>query len=179
MDSDLLALFRHGNRQVFEVIYRRYAKELFGYALRKIKVREDCEELMHDVFESLWKRREELMITSLKHYLFTSVRYMVIRYFQHRAVKQKFADHYRHFDLQYTTEEAPALDPQALRAALLDHIHDLPERCREAIRLRITENLSNGEIATRMNINKSTVQLYISQAFAHLRASYGKIYKVG
>lgn len=178
MDTELVDLLRQGNRQAFEVIYRRYAKELFGYALRKIKVREDCEELMHDVFESLWKRREELMITSLRHYLFTSVRYMVIRYFSHREVKRKFAEHYQLFEAVYETiDEEQQRDPQAIHASLLQHIHDLPDRCREAIRLRITENLSNGEIATRMNINKGTVQLYISKAFVHLRGSYDKIFK--
>lgn len=178
MDTELVYLLRHGNHQAFEVIYRRYAKELFGYALRKIKVREDCEELMHDVFESLWTRREELMITSLRHYLFTSVRYMVIRYFSHREVKRKFAQHYQLFETVYESmDEDQHRDPQAIHAALLQHIHNLPDRCQEAIRLRITENLSNGEIAKRMNINKSTVQLYISKAFAHLRNSYGNIFK--
>jgi RNA polymerase sigma-70 factor (family 1) len=172
MDTELVDLLRQGNHQAFEVIYRRYAKELFRYALRKIKVREDCEELMHDVFESLWKRREELMITSLRHYLFTSVRYMVIRYFSHREVKRKFAEHYQLFEAVYETMDADQpRDPEAIHATLLQHLHTLPDRCQEAIRLRITENLSNGEIARRMNIHKGTVQLYISKAFAHLRGS--------
>lgn len=178
MDTELADLLRQGNHQAFEVIYRRYAKELFHYALRKIKVREDCEELMHNVFESLWKRREELMITSLRHYLFTSVRYMVIRYFSHREVKRKFAEHYQLFEMVYDAlDEDQQRDPKAIHAALLQHIHDLPDRCQEAIRLRITENLSNGEIARRMNINKGTVQLYISKAFGHLRGSYDQIFK--
>lgn len=177
-DAELVDLLRSSNRQAFEVIYRRYARDLFGYALRKIKVREDCEEIMHDVFESLWKRREELLITSLRHYLFTSVRYLVIRYFKHRAVKHKFAEHYQLFESVYdSTDEQPEHDPQAIHAQLAEHLQALPERCREAIRLRIVENLSNGEIATRMSISKGTVQLYISTAFSHLRGSYEKIFK--
>lgn len=178
MDTELVDLLRQGDHQAFEVIYRRHAKELFGYALRKIKVREDCEEIVHDVFESLWKRKEELIITSLRHYLLTSVRYTVIRYFSHREVKRKFAEHYQVFEVIYDAmDEKQQHDPQAIHALLLQHIHDLPGRCQEAIRLRITENLSNGEIARRMNINKGTVQLYISKAFGHLRGSYDKIFK--
>ena len=178
MDTELVDLLRQGDHQAFEMIYRRHAKELFGYALRKIKVREDCEEIVHDVFESLWKRKEELVITSLQHYLLTSVRYVVIRYFSHREVKRKFAEHYQVFEAVYDSmDEKQQHDPQAVLALLLQHIHDLPDRCQEAIRLRITENLSNGEIARRMNINKGTVQLYISKAFGHLRGSYDKIFK--
>jgi RNA polymerase sigma-70 factor (ECF subfamily) len=130
------------------------------------------------VFESLWKRREELMITSLRHYLFTSSRYMIIRYFSHREVKRRFAQHYQLFEAVYESMDKDLQrDPQDIYAALLQHIHDLPDRCQEAIRLRITENLSNGEIARRMNINKGTVQLYISRAFAHLRGFSGNIFK--
>jgi len=177
-DNELIALLRKGDGIAFEVIYRRYVKELFRYAARKIQVKEDCEEIVHDVFESLWKRREQLSITSLRHYLFTSVRYMIIRYFSHRDVKRKFADYYRLFEEMYDTqEENRQRDPKVIHSELLHHIQGLPDRCREAIRLRLTENLTNGEIANRMNINKGTVQLYISKAFSHLRGSYGKIFR--
>jgi RNA polymerase sigma-70 factor (family 1) len=177
LDAELVDLLRRGERQAFEVIYRRYAKELFAYALRKMKAREDAEEIIHDVFESLWKRKEDLLITSLRHYLFTSIRYSVIRYFSHRDVRRKFAEHYQLFEAVYDSMDEVEPDPQAIHARLLQHLQALPERCQEAIRLRITENLSNSEIATRMSISKGTVQLYISTAFAHLRGSYDRIFK--
>ncbi|MDQ2655880.1 MAG: sigma-70 family RNA polymerase sigma factor [Bacteroidota bacterium] len=177
-DSDLVDLIRQGDQRAFEVVYRRYAKHLFGYALRRVCVREDCEEIVHDVFESLWKRRNDLTISSLKHYLFNSVRYMVIRYFNHRGVKRKFLEYYRLMETPYqSVEDDWQRDPHATHAQLLQHIKELPDRCQEAIRLRLTENLTNGEIAERMNINKTTVQLYISKAFAHLRGSYDNIFR--
>lgn len=178
MDSDLVDLIKQGDQRAFETVYRRYAKHLFGYALRRVCVREDCEEIVHDVFESLWKRRDHLTISSLKHYLFNSVRYMVIRYFNHRGVKRKFLDYYRMFETTYqVADDDRQHDPHAIHAQLLQHIGELPDRCQEVIRLRLTENLTNGEIAERMNINKTTVQLYISKAFAHLRGSYDNIFK--
>lgn len=177
-DAELIELLRQGDTSAFEMIYRKYVKDLFAFAMRKIRIREDCEEIVHDVFESLWKRREQLMIASLKHYLFSSVRYTVIRYFSHRDVKRRFGDHYRLFEVVYDSlDEAEQRDPRAIHAALLQHIDALPGRCQEAIRLRISENLTNGEIAERMKINKGTVELYISKAFSHFRASYDKIFR--
>lgn len=176
-DKELVDLLKQGNAQAFEAIYRRYVKDLFRYALTKVRVREDCEEIIHDVFASLWQRRETLLIFTLRHYLITSVRYMVIRYFSHLEVRRRFAEHYRLFEALYdTTDEESRRSPQAIQSRLLQHLGDLPERCQEAIRLRIIENLSNGEIAMRMQISKATVQLYISKAFAHLRGSYDKIF---
>lgn len=177
MDTELLDLFRQGNRQAFAEIYYRYAKDLFRFARKNIQSKEDCEEMVHDVFESLINRRESLRVESLKHYLFTSIRYMIIRYFQHQGVKRRFAEHYRHFEQAYDQQDSQAKHMESLHASLLTLMDELPERCREAIRLRITENLSNGEIALRMNITKHTVELYISKALAHLRASGNRIYK--
>lgn len=178
MDTELMDLFQQGDQRAFEVIYYRYAKDLFRYARKTIQVKEDCEEIVHDVFESLLSRRETLNIASLRHYLFTSIRYMIIRYISHRDVKRKFAAHYRVFEIEYDMLEGePHQEAESMHAQLLQNLNGLPERCQQAIRLRITENLSNGEIAKRMNINKGTVQLYISKAFSHLRTSYDKIYK--
>lgn len=178
-DAELVGLLGQGDQQAFEVIYRRYVKELYRFARRRVP-KEDCEEIVHDVFESLWSRKEKLNIESLKHYLFTSVRYMVIRYFSRATVKKKYAEHYRLFEMAYETMDPEYhRDPENIRNILLKNIGGLPERCQEAIRLRITENLSNGEIASRMNINKRTAEFYIFTAFRHLRASYGKIYEAG
>lgn len=178
IDAELVHLLKRGNHQAFEAVYRRYAKDLFGYALRRIRVREDCEEIVHDIFESLWKRKDQAIITSLRHYLFTSVRYMVIRYFSHRGIKQKFADHYRLFEAMYESmDEGQQCDQEEIHENILQNIEALPDRCREAIRLRLTENLTNGQIADRMHISKGTVELYITKAFSHLRASRHKIYK--
>lgn len=178
MDTELISLLKADDARAFEEIYRRYSRELFRFSLRKIGVREDCEEIVHDVFESLWKRRDQLLISSLRHYLFTSVRYMVIRYFSRRNVKKKFTDYYRIFESMADTGDGSiGADPALINARMLEHIRELPDRCQEAIRLRLTENLSNGEIAERMNINKGTVELYISKAFSHLRGSYDKIFK--
>lgn len=178
-DEELVDLLRQGDSAAFESIYRKYVKDLFVYALRRIRVREDCEEIVHDVFESLCKRRETLAILSLKHYLFNSVRYMVIRYFSHQGVKQKFAEYYRLFEAMYAPmDERVHRDPNAIRGVLLRYLEGLPERCQEAIRLRLTENLSNGEIAKRMHVSKGTVELYISKAFRHFRTSYDEIFRL-
>lgn len=178
-DADLVNLLRQGNQQAFEVIYRRYVKDLYRFARSRVP-KEEAEEIVQEVFESLWSRKDKQHIDSLRHYLFSSIRYTVIRYFSHANVKRKYAEHYRLFEMAYETmDPAQARDPDKIRTMLLQHIGGLPERCQEAIRLRIRENLSNKEIATRMNINKRTVEVYILRAFTHLRSSYDKIFKVG
>ncbi|MBS1682219.1 MAG: RNA polymerase sigma-70 factor [Bacteroidetes bacterium] len=177
-DQELLALLSHGDANAFEAIYKRHVADLFRFARKNISSKEDCEEIIQEVFVSLWQRHKSLHILSLKYYLLNAVRYKIVQYIRHKQVKAKYAEHYKFFETLYETAEEQQHSPEDIQRALIQTISDLPERCQVAIKLRIFENLTNGEIAERMNITKRAVEVYISQAFRHFRASYSKIYNV-
>lgn len=176
-DTELIALLNKGDIKAFEVIYRRYATDLFRYARKNIARKEDCEEIIQEVFTSLWERHQSVHIVSLKYYLLNSVRYKIIRFIQHNKVKRKYEEHYKFFEVMYESMEEDKRTPEAILETLINLISGLPDRCQVAIKLRLHENLSNGEIAERMNITKKTVEVYMLKAFDHFRASYNKIYK--
>lgn len=170
-DADLVSRLKEGDSRAFASTYNKYASDLFRYVRNSISDKEDCEEIVQDVFVSLWERREELEIDSLKAYLFTSVKYKVIRYIKHLAVKRKYEEHYRHFETTYIAPVEPESSTPIipLHARLSESLQGLPARCREAFQLRLEQNLSNSEIAQRMHISKRTVEEYMTTAFAHLR----------
>jgi RNA polymerase sigma-70 factor (family 1) len=177
-DTELIALLTEGNTEAFEVIYRKYASDLYRYARKNISVKEDCEEIVQDVFESLWTRHDELAhVTVLSAYLFRMVKYKVIRYFQHSAVKKRYAEHYLLFEAVYESSSAEEKEGSRVLSMIDKGLADLPERCRMAVKLRLTEDLSNGDIAKRMNIQKSTVENYMVTAFNHLRTLYPHLYR--
>jgi RNA polymerase sigma-70 factor (family 1) len=178
-DNELVTLLNKGDQIAFEAIYKRYAADLFRYARKNITRKEDCEEIIQDVFTSLWERYESIRILSLKYYLLNAVRYKVIRFIQHNKIKSKYAEHYRLFEVVYDSIENEERTPEAVQEMLLKSINDLPGRCQIAIKLRLLENLTNNEIAQRMNITKKTVEVYMLKAFNHFRSSYDKIYKTG
>lgn len=170
-DHQLIALLNNNDDKAFEVLYRKYVNELYSYARRNISTKEDCEEIIQDIFTDIWRRRNSLQqIGSIKAYLFTSVRYKIIRYIQHSKLKMKYANHYLIFETIYELPENVELNsPKSITSKLLEGISELPNRCQEAFRLRVLENLSNDEIAKRMSISKKTVEVYMVKAFNHLR----------
>jgi RNA polymerase sigma-70 factor (family 1) len=171
-DAELAALLNSGDKIAFETIYRRYASGLYGFARKSIGVKEDCEEIIQEVLESLWARRESLgHVTVLSAYLFRMVKYKVIRYFQRHSVRKKYDEHFRLFEVVYESISEDERDPSSILVMIEKGLSQLPERCQLAFKLRLTENLSNGAIAKRMNIKKSTVENYIVAALSHLRAS--------
>lgn len=176
-DTELVTLLIQGDAHAFEMIYRRYAGALYQYARKNIHLKEDCEEIVQDIFTDLWLRHESLgHVTALQAYLFRMVKYKVIRYFQHSAVKKRYAAHFLLFEAVYESPGGEEKDTRML--SLIDQgLADLPERCREAVKMRLTEDLSNGDIARRMNIRKSTVENYMVTAFNHFRKHYPHLYK--
>ncbi len=178
IELELVAQLNSGDQKAFEVIYRRYAAELFRYARKNIAAKEDCEEIVQEVFISLWQRHESLHVTSLKYYLIKAVHYKVIRYIQHSKVRRRYEEHYKLFEVMYDSIGEEERSAEAIQGKLLKTITELPERCQVAIKLRLLENLSNGEIAARMNISKKTVEVYMLTAFKHFRARYDGIYDV-
>ena len=163
-----VTLFVTGDRSAFARIYHAHFSELYRYAHGTISDKEECEEIIQDIFVSLWRRRESLPpLTSLRAYLFSMVRYKIVDYLRRNNVRRRFEEHYRLFESVYDTapEESTA---DELLVLMEKKIEELPSRCRQAIRLRL-EDLSYKDIAVRMNISVSTVEKQIVRAMEHLR----------
>lgn len=169
-DMELVALLRQGDKHAFEIIYKTYAKALYRYARRLITSREDCEEVVQEVFERLWAGHHSLDVRSLPAYLYTSVRNGILNYFKRAEVRQKYLAHYRYFSAVY--DQAEDRDPESLHRLIEEGIGKLPRRIQEAIRLRLNEGLSNREIARRMKVTPNVVDKYMHVVYSHFRKSY-------
>jgi len=175
-DMELVALLIQSNELAFQAIYTRYAGKLYSYARKNIPLKEDCEEIVQEAFVSIWERREDLTnITALEPYLYRMVKYKIIRYFQHSAVKKRYEEHYRLFEEIYNQIESFEREPTMIQRVIDKGLSDLPDRIGMAMRLRLSENLSNEDIARKMNIKKIVVEKYIGIAKKHLRAAYDNL----
>lgn len=171
-EAFLLHSLKKGDRDAFGRIYKHFVPALFKFLHKNISDRDDCEEIIQDLFTSLWQRRESLEIKSLSQYLFGAARFQIIKYIRASKVRTRYEEHYRLFEAVYQ-EEQP--DPERLVANLESCLTQLPDRCRTAVLLRLRENLSNAEIARRMNITRKTVEHYMHKALTHLRTQAPRI----
>lgn len=159
---------KQGDPKAFEVIYNRYVEELYRHARRVIPCKEDCEEIIQTVFESLWRSRQKSDIRSLRAYLYKAVGFKVADYLKQKAIHQRYVDHFRIFEAVYDN----TADTEQVSDLIEGGLKSLPKRLQSIVRLKLTENLSNDEIAKRTSLTHTTVNTYMHQAYDHFRAWY-------
>lgn len=166
-DEQLLILLKEGDQPAFEQIYSRYWKKLFTLAYYKLQSRQDAEDIVHDIFASIWVRRSELTINSLEAYLAVAVKYKILEYFD-KAIHYTPVSEETHAGIA-TTLPSDTLDSQLLSRLLEQKIRLLPEKCRIVFEQSRIAGKSNPEIARDLNISRKTVEKHISTALRQLR----------
>lgn len=166
-DEQLLALLKNGDQLAFEQIYSRYWKKLFTLAFHKLQSKHDAEDIVHEIFASIWVRRLELQINLLEAYLAVAVKYKILEYFD-KAIHHTPVSDESHANLA-TTLPSDQLDARILADLLSQKIQQLPEKCRIVFEQSRLEGKSNPEIARELNISRKTVEKHISTALRQLR----------
>lgn len=132
--------------------------------------RSAVEDLVQDFFVSLWIDAPNHSIhSSLKTYLFASVKNRCLDAQKHQKVVQK----YKTYVLFSSGEEDNLSDhlfaESELHLAIQKSMGKLAPRCREIFQMSRLTGLSNQEIADQLGLSRRTVELQISNALKILR----------
>ena len=176
-DDVLLDLLKENSKEAFDVIYVRYWERLYFYLVKAIKDTEEAEDILQEVFVSLWKRRSNLdSIESLSAYLFSCVRYSGFRYIRNEIKKNDFRKSWSFLFREEDNLSEMQLAANELSRLLNKEIDNLPVKMREVFILSRKDELSYKEIAYKLNISDKTVKKQVSNAlkYLHLKLS-GKV----
>jgi RNA polymerase sigma-70 factor, ECF subfamily len=169
--NTLIRRMAEGDQDAFEKLFHLYHKKVYLFAVRLLPSAEDAEEVVQNVFLSIWNQREKLYISvSFSSYLFGIVRHMVYSFIERKVRHEAFVEYYIEHNLEYSfvTEEDVLF--RELENLLHRLIQELPERRREIFKLSRVEGLSYKEISERLGISENTVDTQIRHALAHLRS---------
>ena len=176
-DIELLDLIRLGDKIAFSEIYGRYWKKVFTVATNKIGQPEEAEEIVQDIFISLWNRRESIIITtSLNAYLAVSVKYRVIKILAKRNHYLKYADHSLNEFPVISNSTEDWLEFEELKSRLELLVSHLPEKCRLVYIMSRENGMSQKQIAKEFGISEKTVEAHIGKALKVLRTGLGQIF---
>lgn len=167
----LLLQIAKGDENSFAKLYDIFWPELLQHLLRKVTDVQAAEDIIHDLFVSLWNRRATILeIESIPAYLYSACRYRVFSYYRKSMLISR-SDYELEEDM--ADDERP-LDERLYYRYLLDivdkEVEKLPEKCRQIFRLSRYSYLSNKEIAEKLAISESTVENHINKAIKKLRS---------
>lgn len=168
-DDELTDLLKTSDEKAFKEIYARYWKEMFLVAYRKTGNRELSEELLQNIFLSLWQNRETVAIKTLPAYLFNCVRFSVINHIKSQLVKEKYLE----YKMNVAGCEAASCDERLLIHDLADAIEKgvalLPQKTQEVFILSRFENHTVREIAGKLKISEKAVEYHITRSLKTMR----------
>lgn len=154
----------------FETIFRMYYSNLCAYANKFVYDVDTSEEIVQEVFFQLWKQREEIGIsTSLKSYLYRSVRNRSLNFIKHNRIK----DEYENYSKQSKNNEVASPEDEIyaseLEQKIVETIDQLPPERKKIFIMSRYDGLKYKEIAEKLNISIKTVENQMGKAIKYLR----------
>lgn len=174
-DEKLIQLLKKGNVLVFNQIYYRYSKMLYGIALRYLKNEDTAKDAVQHVFIKFWEHRETIVITnSLRNYLYTMMRNYVLN--QIRNNKTEFVKNYQEAQQKSASENVTeSMEKEELLTAFHNALNCLPNAKKEVCILKMEDQMTNEQIAETLNISVSTVKTHYTQAKEILKRHLKKV----
>lgn len=175
-DSELVDLFKSGDQMAYTEIYDRYILILLNHAYNKTRDREEAKDIVHEVFATLWARRESFNCQcNLSGYLYTAVRNNILNQVIHNDVKGKYLASIAQFinnnNSQIITDHL--VREHQLSSIIEKEIADLPPKMREVFELSRKQHYSHKQIAEKLEISEQTVSKHVTNALRILRVRLG------
>jgi RNA polymerase sigma-70 factor (ECF subfamily) len=159
-----------GDASAFETIFEFYKKRVFGLALKMLKSETEAEEIVQDVFLSIWLAKANLSyINDPEAYLFTITYNTIYTRLKKASRNRELLNTIIHHltEIQNTTDETVAAHETG--ELINEAIQQLPPQQRAVYELSKQEGLSYNEIAERMHLSRNTVRNHLSEAMKTIR----------
>jgi RNA polymerase sigma-70 factor (ECF subfamily) len=174
LDDELVSQLKQGDQQAYTEIYARYHAGIYIHIFNRLRIREDSKDLVHDLFSSLWHKREELNLhTSLKAYLYSAARYKVFDWLSRREVQSQYVSSISNFIAAGECVTDHRVRERQLMELVELEIAALPPKMREIFALSRQGYFSHKEIAGKLDISEKTVKKQINNSLKILRAKLG------
>ncbi|WP_270088206.1 RNA polymerase sigma-70 factor [Sphingobacterium sp. SYP-B4668] len=173
-DQELVRKMKLDNHQAFKEIFMRYWDVLLDSAYKRIGSKEESEEIVQELFVSLYQKREILDIhTSVEAYLKVALKSRVFNYYRSKHIHGKYMESIL-AQKQIFSSETPYqnLHQKELSIQMERSIGRMPAKCREVFLLSKIESLSHRNISEKLQISISTVEKHIRKAMDILRTDF-------
>ena len=178
-DLDLIERFRTGSVEAFEELVSRYEAKVFNLALRFTRSQEDAEEVLQDVFATIYKKIEGFQgksaFSSWLYRIIVNAAFMKLR---KRKQQQSISledlspivrQHYLDQESAFLSRSDAISMNRELREVLEKAINRLPGQYRAVFILRDIDGLSNQEVGEILDLSIPAVKSRLHRSRLMLR----------
>lgn len=168
-DEILLQLLTEGSESAFTDIYNRYWEKLYFIAHKHLKSPASSEEIVQEVFLTLWNKKKQLNIQSLALYLSAMTRYAVYKYLakenkNHVPYEASIAG-----PGLVTADEEEAINNKLLLEIVEKLSNRLPKKCRLVFVYNKLFDQPLPQVARQLNISDKTAEAHLTKALKIIR----------
>ncbi len=158
------------NEVTFEHAYKTLSGKIYRMCYFYLKNPEDAKEVVHDVFRSIWERRETLEIrTTPEAYLIKAAKLKILQTIRNKISQEQHMEYaMKDFSDSRNVTEQDVMH-SLLNRNVKQLIEQLSSQCRKVFKLSREKGMSNKEIASALMISEKAVEYHMSNALSFLR----------
>jgi RNA polymerase sigma factor (sigma-70 family) len=155
---------------VVEQLYQTHARELHGFARRRVG-RQEAEDVVQDAYLHLLQKGAIAGLDHPRAYLFRIAANLAVDTVRKAKIRLRYADD----EVVFLSFADASAAPEAMMERSLEMrrfqacLAELPQRCRDVFCLNLIEGLTHTEIAQRLGISVRTVDRHIAKGLDHVR----------
>ena len=177
-EPDELIALASGSVPAFDAIYNRYYRAVYANIFKLVKIPEHAEDILQDVFVSLWQNRFKLRTDrSVAGWLFV-VSYNKSLTFLRQAVRrfEAYVDNYDQFESLRPDEAVDELEFAHRLDVIEEAVEALSARRKAVFRLCRFEGKTNEEAADLLDLSAETVKDYLKHSTKAIKTYIGEKY---
>jgi RNA polymerase sigma-70 factor (ECF subfamily) len=174
-DREYVERLKNDSFLAFEVLFKKYAENLYAFALSITREPYIAEEITQLVFMKIWEKRAQIEEhLPFKSFIFSVAYSETISWLRKEKSEKRKTDGYKTETDTASNETEYSIEFNNIKNLAGQIIDNFPEKRKEIFKLSREQGYSNREIAARLNISVRTVESQISSALKVLKEKLGK-----
>ncbi len=169
-ENDLLSLLANDSDWAFQQIYHQYSPRIYQVAFHYVKCRHLAEEVVQDVFMTLWCKRKNIKTgVPVKSWLYTVAKNNTINKLKRIGCESKVINHLKYIYKDEDNSFTDKLEANDRRQLLNKACTSLSANQLTVYKLAHEQQFTYKEIAQHLHISPLTVKTHMSRALRNLK----------
>lgn len=169
IEAPLIRGLKRGSVDAFTAIYNLYFQRMYVYCLQFTKSRSDAEDIVQEVFAQLWSNRDKITSeNSIRSLIYIIARNFLVKAYRQNIKLPVFEDYVAYCN-SLGCQDVSSIEYEEFLRFFEQCVEGLPKAWQPVVRLSKIDNLTNKEIAQKLNLNEQSVKNYLSQGLKQIR----------